>query len=331
MTGRNPNRYGIGWAGQNPLPREELTIGEVLQAANYRTGFFGKWHLGKLTPERDEGFPGPKLDAKQGLKAEYFSARGFQGNKRVIDRIDPQVKFDFGKAAPEGGKFDAPHTFAIRWEGSVTPPESGVYEFVVRTEHATKLFVNDNKTPLIDAWVKSGKDTEFRGTVHLLAGRAVPLRLEFSKAKQGVDDSKKNPNPPLLPKEPKARARVRAIAQIIAADTHPLIVPRVREYLAHAYKIDEPGVLKWGNHWHNVSLKALETVLSGSRETGRYCQGDQVTIADICLAGQAAGASYFKADLAPFPTVKRIVDEVNKIDAFARAHPLKQPGAPASA
>ena len=64
MTGRNPNRYGIGWAGQNPLPREEVTIGDVLQAAHYRTGFFGKWHLGKLTPERDEGFPGPKLDPK---------------------------------------------------------------------------------------------------------------------------------------------------------------------------------------------------------------------------------------------------------------------------
>jgi maleylacetoacetate isomerase/maleylpyruvate isomerase len=139
-----------------------------------------------------------------------------------------------------------------------------------------------------------------------------------------------HPNPPLLPKEPKARARVRGIAQIIAADTHPLIVPRVREYLAHEYHVDEPGVLKWGHHWHMVSLKALETHLAGSRETGRYCQGDQITIADICLAGQAVGAAYFKADLAPFPTVKRIVDEVSKLDAFARAHPMKQPGAPQS-
>jgi maleylacetoacetate isomerase/maleylpyruvate isomerase len=139
-----------------------------------------------------------------------------------------------------------------------------------------------------------------------------------------------HPNPPLLPKDPKARARVRGIAQIIAADTHPLIVPRVREYLAHEYNIDEAGVLKWGNHWHMTSLKALETVLAGSPHTGRYAQGDQITIADICLAGQAVGAAYFKADLAAFPTVKRIVDEVNKIEAFARAHPLKQPGAPTS-
>lgn len=137
------------------------------------------------------------------------------------------------------------------------------------------------------------------------------------------------PEPPLLPKDPKARARVRGIAQIIACDTHPLIVPRVREYLAKEFKLDEPGVLKWGNHWHTTSLKALETVLAGSPQTGRYAQGDQVTIADICLAGQAVGAFYFKVDLAAYPTVKRIVDEVNKIDAFARAHPLKQPGAPA--
>src|SRR4051794_25592749 len=116
-----------------------------------------------------------------------------------------------------------------------------------------------------------------------------------------------HPNPPLLPKEPKARARVRGLAQIIACDTHPLIVPRVREFLAHEYKIDEAGVMKWGNHWHNTALQALETHLQ-SPQTGRYCQGDQITITDICLAGQAVGAAYFKADLAPFPAVKRIVD-----------------------
>ena len=139
-----------------------------------------------------------------------------------------------------------------------------------------------------------------------------------------------HPNPPLLPKEPKARARVRGLAQIIACDTHPLIVPRVREYLAHEYKIDEPGVMKWGQHWHLEALKALEANLAGSPQTGRYCQGDAITIADICLAGQAAGSTYFKVDIAPFPTVKRIVDLCMQNDAFARAHPMKQPGAPAA-
>ena len=138
-----------------------------------------------------------------------------------------------------------------------------------------------------------------------------------------------HPNPPLLPKEPKARARVRGIAQIIACDTHPLIVPRVREYLASEYKIDEAGVNKWGHHWHQSSLRALETVLT-SKETGKFAQGDQLTIADLCLCGQAVGAAYFKCDVSAYPTVKRIVDECNKIDAIARAHPLKQPGAPAS-
>jgi len=137
-----------------------------------------------------------------------------------------------------------------------------------------------------------------------------------------------HPQPPLLPKEPKARARVRGLAQLIACDTHPLIVPRVREYLAHEYNVDEPGVLKWGHHWHKAALTALETHLSGSRQTGRYCQGDQITVADICLAGQAVGAAYFKCDIGPFATVKRIVDTCMQNDAFARAHPLKQPGAP---
>ncbi len=139
-----------------------------------------------------------------------------------------------------------------------------------------------------------------------------------------------HPAPPLLPKEPKARARVRGLAQIVACDTHPLIVPRVREYLVSAYKADEAGVNKWGHHWHSVSLKALESNLAGSKETGRFAQGDHLTIADICLCGQAVGAAYFKVDLAPYPVFRRIVEECNKIEAVARAHPLKQPGAPAA-
>ena len=87
------------------------------------------------------------------------------------------------------------HRFAIRWEGSVLAPETGDYEFIVRTEHAARLWVNDLKKPLIDAWVKSGNDTEFRESIRLLGGRAYPIRLEFSKGKQGEKDGKKRPRP----------------------------------------------------------------------------------------------------------------------------------------
>jgi maleylacetoacetate isomerase len=136
------------------------------------------------------------------------------------------------------------------------------------------------------------------------------------------------PDPPLLPKDPFGRARVRGLALIVACDAHPLVVPRVRNYLEHELKLDEPTRLKWIRHWSNQALTALETHLSRDRETGRYCHGDRITTADICVVTHAVGAKLFEVDLTPYPTVSRIVDECLKIDAFARAHPLKQPGAP---
>jgi mono/diheme cytochrome c family protein len=144
----------------------------------------------------------PKPDDKQGLRGEYFNSRNFR-NRGQIDRIDGEVNFNFQKEPPKADaepkeKFDA-NQFSIRWEGSVWAPDTGVYEFVVKTDHALRLYVNDNRKAAIDAWVKSGDGTEFRASVFLLAGRAYPIRLEFSKAKQGVDDSKKNPNPPVKP------------------------------------------------------------------------------------------------------------------------------------
>ncbi len=130
----------------------------------------------------------------RGLHGEYFNSRHFQNDKRIIDRVDRIVQFDFGTAGPIPEKFDAT-LFCICWQGAVLAPESGEYEFVVRTDHSCQLWVNDLNRPLIDAWVKSGTDTEFRGTLFLLAGRAYPLRLDFSKGKQGVNSKNAKPVP----------------------------------------------------------------------------------------------------------------------------------------
>lgn len=131
----------------------------------------------------------------RGLHGQYVNGRRNQGRDRLIDRIDPTIEFDFGTAGPDPQKFD-PNQFSIRWEGSLVAPETGEYEFIVHTEHAVRVFVNDPQRPLIDRFVKSGSDTEFRESIRLLGGRVYLIRVEFSKAKQGVDDSKKNKTPP---------------------------------------------------------------------------------------------------------------------------------------
>ena len=176
------------------------------------------------------------------------------------------------------------------------------------------------------------RDPKFRAINPMMALPALvdgegPALFESLAIIEYIDEV--HPKPPLLPSDPKARARVRGLAQIVACDSHPLIVPRVREYLAAEFKVDEAGVQKWAQHWHKAALSGLEEHLSTEKETGTYCQGEQITIADICVASQVAGANFFKVDLAAFPTVARIAATCAKNDAFARAHPLKQPGAPA--
>jgi maleylacetoacetate isomerase len=173
---------------------------------------------------------------------------------------------------------------------------------------------------------------EFRAVNPMMAIPALvdvqgPALFESLAIIEYLDET--HPQPPLLPKDARGRARVRGLAQIIACDSHPLLVPRVREYLEHQLKLDEPTRMTWCRHWITEALTAVETHLK-DKATGRYCHGDAVTVADICLVSQAAGAKFFQVDTAPYPTVNRIVDACQAIDAFARAHPLKQPGAPAS-
>jgi len=137
-----------------------------------------------------------------------------------------------------------------------------------------------------------------------------------------------HPEPPLLPKDPRGRARVRGLALIAAADGHPLIVPRVRNYLEKELKQDETARNRWLAHWTMRALEAIESHLAKDKETGRFCHGNAPTLADICLASQVIGAlAYFSCDTKGLPTAMRVYGECMEIEAFAHAHPLKQPGA----
>jgi len=126
---------------------------------------------------------GGQVDQSRGLAAEYFNDRRPRRDKRIIERTDATVDFSFGEASPEKDRIGV-EEFSITWRGSVIVPDTGEYEFIVSTENGARLWVNSNDPPLIDAWVRSGDDTEFRGSLFLLAGRAYPLRLEFFKFKE---------------------------------------------------------------------------------------------------------------------------------------------------
>lgn len=121
------------------------------------------------------------FSAKHGLRGEYYDSRNFKRDKRLIDRVDGQVNFDFGGGKPDDENF-RDDKLAIKWEGSVIAAETGTYDFCIDTENAFRLFVNNDRQPLIDAWVRSGKDRQFRSSIFLIGGRAYPLRLEYQSA-----------------------------------------------------------------------------------------------------------------------------------------------------
>lgn len=136
------------------------------------------------------------------------------------------------------------------------------------------------------------------------------------------------PHPPLLPKTPFERARVRSIAAMLAGDTHPLITPRIKRYLTTKGGFDDASWRAWQIQWFETGLHAVERKLSTEGATGVFCHGDTVSIADICLASLAAVMRIFKITVDGVPTVDRIVARCNTLAAFANADPLKQIGAP---
>jgi maleylacetoacetate isomerase len=135
------------------------------------------------------------------------------------------------------------------------------------------------------------------------------------------------PAPPLLPKAPEARARVRQLALEVACDIHPLPNLRVAQYLKQHLGAGEDAVLAWQRHWMAEGLNALEAQLSRDTATGAFCHGDNPTIADVCLVPQLFNARRWKLDTAPYPTLLRIEEAAYKLPAFVAARPENQPDA----
>jgi maleylacetoacetate isomerase len=137
-----------------------------------------------------------------------------------------------------------------------------------------------------------------------------------------------HPNPPLLPKMPLERARVRALALTIACDIHPINNLRVTHYLADPLDQDEATRQRWSQHWIGLGFAAIEQELAASAFTGRFCHGDQPGLADLCLIPQVYNARRVAAPLDAYPTILRIDAACREHPAFQAARPEAQPDAP---
>ena len=135
------------------------------------------------------------------------------------------------------------------------------------------------------------------------------------------------PQAPLLPATAQGRARVRALAQAVACDIHPLNNLRVMQYFEREWEVAQPRRDEWMRHWMREGFAALETMLASSPETGRYCHGDAPGLADCCLVPQLYNAHRFGVDLAPYPTLARIELACLALPAFDDARPENQPDA----
>lgn len=132
------------------------------------------------------------------------------------------------------------------------------------------------------------------------------------------------PAPPLLPTAPTARAHVRALAQIIACEIHPIDNLRVLNYLRGNLQQPEAEIQAWYNNWIKSGFDAIEALLSG---TTPFCFGSTPGLADICLVPQVVNAATFKFDLSGYTKITRIFETCIALPSFASAHPKMQPDA----
>lgn len=132
------------------------------------------------------------------------------------------------------------------------------------------------------------------------------------------------PGPRLLPADPNLRAEVRAFAQVISCDIHPLQNLRVLDYLKAEFAADQATLDRWCARWISDGLAACEALLA-ARPANRFCFGDTPTLADICLVPQMFSARRFGTDTSALPRLTAIHATCEGLPAFAAAHPQNQP------
>jgi maleylacetoacetate isomerase len=136
-----------------------------------------------------------------------------------------------------------------------------------------------------------------------------------------------HPAPPLLPRSPLDRARVRSLALAVVCDIHPLNNLRVLNYLRSPLGQGEEAVDAWYRHWIAEGFRGLEEEARRASGDGRHMFGTGVTLADVCLVPQMFNARRFKCDLEPFPRLRTICAHLETLPAFSRAAPDAQPDA----
>ncbi|SDM63964.1 maleylacetoacetate isomerase [Franzmannia pantelleriensis] len=176
---------------------------------------------------------------------------------------------------------------------------------------------------------------EQRGTDHLLrqpqglvpalvTDDGIPLTQSLAICEY-LDEC--HPTPPLLPTDAAGRARVRALAQLVACEMHPLNNLRVLKYLVSELGASDDAKLRWYRHWIDEGFTALEAQLSWDAGSGDFCHGDTPGLADICLVPQVFNAERFECDLASYPRIQQIAANCRALPAFAQAAPAAQPDA----
>ena len=138
----------------------------------------------------------------------------------------------------------------------------------------------------------------------------------------------KYPDPPLLPEDPDARARVRALAAVVGCDIHPINNRRILQYLRQKHAVDEGAIKEWCSRWITDGFTAYETFLTQDRKRGMFSFGNTPTLADVYLVPQIESARRFRVDMSPFPLICNVEQACMELPAFIESAPLAQPDAP---